>query len=101
MEEELPGDQVCPQGHPAVTCRVEYPVDDVQVLISPAARVVDAEKGQRTLNDRFYLSLLDKTGAEVLSSREHFDWDEALKLATFFKGKSIEQARSWWTRRSL
>ena len=100
-EEELPADQVCPVGHVAVTCRVEYPVDDVQVLISPAARVVDPEKGQRVLEDRFYLSLLDKTGTEILSSREHFDWNGAIKLASFFKGKSVEQARSWWTRRNL
>jgi len=100
-EEESPADQMCPHGHVAVTCRVEYPVDDVQVLISPAARVVDPEKGQRTLNDRFYLSLLDKAGAEVCYSREHFEWEEALKLASFFKGKSVEQARSWWMRRNL
>ena len=100
-EEELPADQVCPQGHIAVTCRVEYPVEDVQVLISPAARIVDAERGQSTLNNRFYISLLDRAGAEILSSREHFDWDEAIKLASFFKGKSVEQARSWWARRSL
>ena len=100
-EEEWPVDHVCPEGHVAVTGRVEYPVDDVQVLISPAARVVDPEKGQRTLNDRFYLSLLDKTGIEILSSREHLDWDEAIELASFFKGKSVEQARSWWTKREL
>jgi hypothetical protein len=85
----------------AVTCRVEYPVEDVQILISPAARVVDPEKGQRTLNDRFYVSLLDRTGAEILASRESFDWGEAVKLASFFKGKSVEQARIWWDRRNL
>jgi hypothetical protein len=51
-EDEQPSDLICPEGHPAITGRVELPVDDVQVLISPAARVVDQVKQQRILNGR-------------------------------------------------
>lgn len=98
-ELELPEDQICPRGHAAVTCRIERPVDDVHVLLSPAARIVDDVKGQRILNDRYLLSLLDKAGAELCSSQENYSWDEVVKLAFLFKGKSVEDALRWWARR--
>jgi hypothetical protein len=98
-EPECPEDQLCQEGHAAVTCRIEKPVDDVQVLLSPAARIVDDVKGQRILNDRYLLSLLDKTGAEPCSSQENYSWDEVVKLAFLFKGKSVEDALRWWGRR--
>lgn len=98
-EPERPEDQLCQEGHAAVTCRIEKPVDDVQVLLSPAARIVDDVKGQRILNDRYLLSLLDKTGAELCSSQENYSWDEVVKLALLFKGKSVEDALRWWSRR--
>jgi len=98
-EGELAGDNICPYGHAAVTCRIEYPVDDVQVLLSPAARIVDNVKAQRTLDDRYYISLLDKRGVELSFSKEHYSWDEVVKLAFLFKGKSIEAALLWWRRK--
>src|SRR3954467_4069089 len=70
-------DGVCPQGHPAITCQVEYPVDDVQILISPAARVLDARTEMRTLDGRYYISLLDSSGKQICASRQHYDWDQA------------------------
>jgi hypothetical protein len=98
-EAEQHADSICPEGHPAITCQVEFPVEDFQVLISPAARVADQRKEQRILDGRYYLSLLDKTGTEVRASKMHYDWDAVVKLATFFKGKSVEQALIWWARR--
>src|SRR5262245_27707808 len=56
-DNEQPSDLICPEGHPAITGRVEFPVDDVQILISPAARVVDQPTQQRVLDGRYYLSL--------------------------------------------
>jgi hypothetical protein len=98
---ELPSKLFCPHGHAPVTCSVEYPVEDVQILISPAARIVDSAKGQRVLDGRFHLSLLDRAGATVVTSRDHFDWDAVVKLAAFFRVKSLEQAQSWWLKRNL
>jgi len=100
-EKEHLSDSICPEGHDAVTCNIETPVDDVQVLISPAARIVDQVKKQRILNGRYYLSLLDNAGSEICSSKHDFDWDTAIKLASFFKDKSSEQALHWWRRREL
>jgi hypothetical protein len=100
-EDEQPSDMICPEGHPAVTSRVESPVDDVQILISPAARVVDSLKGQRILEGHYYLSLLDKNGREICASKEHFDWDTVIKLAAFFRKRSVEFALAWWKKRDL
>jgi hypothetical protein len=73
----------------------------VQILISPAARVIDRVRRQRILDRRYYLSLLDKSGTELCASRDHYDWDTAVKFAAFFKDKSIEQALAWWAKRNL
>jgi hypothetical protein len=73
----------------------------VQILISPAARVVDQLRRQRFLDGRYYLSLFDKNGAELCASKEHYDWDTVVKLAAFFKDKAIEQALAWWAKRNL
>ena len=100
-EDEQASDLICPEGHPAITDRVELPVDDVQILISPAARVVDQLKRQRILDGRYYLSLLDKNGKELCASKEHYDWDAVVKLSAFFTDKAIEQALAWWAKRNL
>ena len=100
-EDEQPSDSICPEGHPAVTCRLEFPVDDVQILISPAARVVDPLKAQRSLDGRYYLSLLDSNGIEICASKERFDWDAVVKLAAFFRKKSVEFALTRWKKRDL
>ena len=100
-EDEQSSDMICPEGHPAITCHVELPVDDVQILISPAARVVDQVRRQRILDGWYYLSLLDKTGKELCASKEHHDWVSVVKLAAFFRAKSIEQALAWWAKRNL
>lgn len=100
-EVEQPADTLCPEGHPAVTCREELPVDDVQILISPAARIVDPLRKQRILDDRYFLSLLDKAGGELCATKENYDWEAIVKFAAFFKGKSREQALAWWSKRGL
>jgi hypothetical protein len=100
-EDERPSDSICPEGHPAITCRVEPPVDDVQILISPAARIVDPLRAQRVLDGRYYLSLLDKSGREICASKEHYDWDAVVKLAAFFRKRSVELAWAWWKKRDL
>lgn len=100
-EKEQPSDCICPEGHPAITCRVELPVEDVQILISPAARVTDQITRQRVLDGRYYLSLLDRAGIELCASSGHYDWNTAVKLSAFFKDKSVEQALAWWEKRKL
>jgi hypothetical protein len=65
-EDEQASDLICTEGDPAITGRVELPVDDVQILISPAARVVDQLRRQRILEGRYYLSLLDKNGKRCI-----------------------------------
>ncbi|TWB87583.1 hypothetical protein FBZ93_121144 [Bradyrhizobium macuxiense] len=98
-EDEHASDLICPEGHPTITCQIELPVDDVQILISPAARVVDQLRRQRTLDGRYYLSLLDKNGKELCASREDYDWDAVVKLSAFFRDKGTEQALAWWAKR--
>lgn len=83
-----------------MTCEVELPVDEVQVLISPAARLGKMKK-HRVCDGFYYLALLDRTGKELCSSAESYEWEKVIKLASYFKGKSVEHALEWWRKRRL
>ncbi len=99
-EAESPEDVNCPEGHEAVTCNEEEPADEVQIVLRPAARVVDRAKGQLGLEGRYWLVLLDRAGAELCSSTAHYSWEQAIRLAELFRGKSPDRALQWWNRRS-
>jgi hypothetical protein len=90
----------CPEGHKAITCNEELPADEVQVLLRPAARIVDPVIGKLWLTGRYYLVLLDRADQELCVSREHYTWDELIRLASQFRGKSETVAMDWWNRRA-
>ena len=96
---ERPEDTRCPEGHEAITCQVEEPADEVQILIQPAARIVDPVKRQVVEQNKFRLVLLDRTGAELRRSSETYSWDEVIKMSALFRGKTAEHATKWWDRR--
>jgi hypothetical protein len=98
---EVEGDLFCPAGHDAVTCSEEMPADEVQVLIRPAARIVDRVTGNVALAGRYYLVLLDQGDSEICASSNDLSWDDAVKLATLFKGKDTPRALEWWRRKGL
>lgn len=97
---ERPDDTRCAEGHEAVTCNEAEPTDEVQVLLRPAARVVDRVKGQRALDDRYWLVLLSREGQELRKSSKHYAWDEAVSIGKLFRGKDPTRAMEWWARRS-
>ena len=99
-EPELEEDLRCPHGHEAVTCEEEQPADEVQTLLRPAARIVDRVTGQTSDSGRYFVVLLDRADRELCTSIQHYSWDEAIKLAGLFKGKSASRALDWWKRRS-
>jgi hypothetical protein len=99
-EPERKEDTYCPEGHEAVTCKEEQPADEVQVLLRPAARIVDRVKGQVALSGRYWLLLLDRFDKTLCVSSRDYSWDEAVRLAGLFKGKDHVQAMEWWSRES-
>ena len=99
--EEAASETVCPEGHEAVTCNEELPADEVQVLVRPAARIVDRVTGAVAASGRYYLVLLDRNDRELCASSEHFSWQEAVKLAGLFRGKDANRALEWWRRKRL
>lgn len=92
---------LCPEGHEAVTCNEELPVDEVQVLVRPGARIVDRVTGMASHSGRYYLVLLDRADRELCTSSELFSWEEAVQLAGLFKGKDASRALEWWRRKGL
>ena len=98
---EKPEDAICPEGHAAVTCSEQPPADRVQILIRPAARVVDKVSTRIWYSDRYYLLLIDRADCELRVSAQHYTWDEALELAVIFKDAEEQHALELWTQHNL
>lgn len=98
---EAAADVVCPHGHEAVTCNEALPADEVQVLLRPAARIVDRVTGLVRHEGRYYVVLLDRGDQELCVSNEHYPWDDAIKLAAQFRGKDAQRALAWWRRKPV
>ncbi|RMG95521.1 MAG: hypothetical protein D6705_13455 [Deltaproteobacteria bacterium] len=99
-EPEFAQDVQCPEGHEAVTCNEEVPADEVQIVLRPAARIVDRVTGQVWYAGRYYVVLLDRADQELCASRKHYTWEEATKLAEMFKGKDESRALDLWRRKA-
>ncbi len=76
-----------------------FPADEVQILIRPAAMIVDERKGQVSLTNRYYVVLLDRADQELRVSPEYYPWDRAMQLAGIFHGKDAKKALEWWERK--
>jgi len=92
-------DTVCPKGHEAVTCRIELPADEVQVLMKPAARVADRVTKEVVDSGLYWLVLLDRGGQELLRSTKKYSWEGVVALAGLFRGKDPDTAKKWWDRK--
>lgn len=97
--DELAVHTLCPVGHEAVTCSVEEPADEVQIVVRPAARLVDPVRQQLVDEGRYLLVLLDRRGEEMLRSVNRYSWDEVVGLGRLFRGKSAQRARELWEKR--
>jgi len=98
-EPEDPKDTHCGEGHEAVTRTDEEPADEVQVLIRPAARIIDKVTQKRGMEGRYWLVLLDRANIELLRSSAHYSWDEAVAIGKLFQGKGVSRALEWWERK--
>jgi hypothetical protein len=96
---ERPEDTHCFAGHEAVTRRVEEPVDEVQVVIRPAARIVDRVRQQVAGAGTYRLVLLDRTGKELVHSDMAYSLESVSSLARLFAGKAPSAALALWARR--
>jgi hypothetical protein len=95
-EPEHDEDAQCAFGHEAVTRTDQIPVDEIQVLIRPAARIVDSITGQVGLEGRYWVVLLDPSDGELRRSSRHYVWEEAVQLARVVRGKDERSAVEWW-----
>lgn len=98
-EPERVEDTCCPEGHEAVTCQEDEPADEVQVLLRPAARIVDKAKGQISLERRYWVVLLNRSDEELCRSAKDYSWNEAVALGNLFGGKDEARAMQWWAKK--
>src|SRR5688572_26726715 len=80
-------DRFCLEGHEAVTCNEQLPADRVQLLLRPAARIVDRVRGTIWYGERYYVALFDRADRELRTSEKQYTWEEAIALAAVFKDR--------------
>ena len=91
---------MCEYGHPVITISKEPAVDEVEITIRPAARIVDEIKRQVLLQGRYWLVLSSQVSDEQLVSSQSYVWKETLVLAERYRGKTFAEAKLEWERRA-
>lgn len=92
-------DPRCCDGHEAVNEACYLPADEVQVLLRPVAWV-SKQDGNAAISGgarTYKLVLLDRADCELLESAADYGWDEAVKIAQRFRGKTSKEATKWWS----
>lgn len=97
---EMPGDNVCPEGHEAVVLRKQPMLDMVQIAIRPAARIVDSVKGQVGHEYEYYLVVTDLHGDAERMSRKPLAWHDVKASLDRFRTQpdkpgTVTPARAW------
>jgi hypothetical protein len=92
----VPEDRICPFGHESVTLQKWRPIDLVQIMLKPAAVLVDTFTNQIQYEKEYWLILSDIEDIEKLVSSRPYLWREVLSLAEKFQGRSKASAWELW-----
>ena len=95
MDVMLPSVEACPFGHQAVTLIKERPVDDVQITMRPAARIVDEIKGQVAWKGKYYVVISTFGSSSELVSRNVYAWEDACLFARKFEGRTFDWVKKF------
>lgn len=93
LDEDAEVPEVCPEGHEAVTLKKMPPVDQVQVTIRPAGRLVDPVKGQYAFENKVQVIVSDMQGSWEYRSQQFYSWREAEAVARMFEKRSLAQSK--------
>lgn len=90
----LPNENVCTQGHEAVTCSRQQLLDRVELRIRPMARIVDQATKRTGGEYEFALVLANLHTGEEFTNYRVYSFAEILKLSEGFKGMSFNAAKT-------
>jgi hypothetical protein len=81
----------CPEGHEAVICCKEPPIDQVQVTIRPAGRIVDKVTKKSAGDRQVWIVVSDIQGCWEYQSQKIYSWREAEKIVRLFECCPLER----------
>ena len=93
LDEEAAVPEECPEGHEAVTLTKMPPIDQVQITIRPAGRLVDAASGRYAFENKVQIVVSDIQGAWEYQSQQFYSWREAESVVRMFEKRSLAQAK--------
>ena len=83
----------CSEGHEAVTCTKQLPIDQVQVIIKPAGRIADRVTKQPMFERQVWVIVSDIQGSWEYQSRKNYSWREAEQILRLFESCPLEKAK--------
>lgn len=88
-------EKICSEGHPAVT-ESRYPaVDQVEIRLRPAGRIVNPQRSRtrQTLHENKYFLVLSTVGGrDETVSEKVYDWRTVLGLMERFQGRPVAES---------
>ena len=93
FEEEADISMQCSEGHEAVTCSKQLPVDQVQIKITPAGRIADTITKKPTFERQVWIVVSDIQGSWEYQSQKIYSWREAEQIVRLFECCPLEKAK--------
>lgn len=93
FEEDAVLPTICTEGHEAVQISKYPPIDQVQVSIRPAGRIVDQVKGQVHYERHAWVVIESLSGDWSYTTKKMYIWREAEKIIRLFERSSIDGAK--------
>ena len=90
------GDDICPEGHKAVTLSRKSPVNKPILALVPAGFVDPAITDLTYHEHDYYVTIADMEGAHTLRSRSTYGFREALEFLKHFEDLAWNQALYLW-----
>lgn len=91
LDEEAEVPDVCPEGHEVVTRSKMPPIDQVQITIRPAGRLVH---GRPVGENKVQVIVSDIQGTWEYRSQQLYSWREAEAVVRRFEKRSLAQAKA-------
>jgi hypothetical protein len=93
FEEDADIPMQCTDGHEAITCSKQAPIDQVQVTIRPAGRITDSVRHQTAFERYVWIIVSDIQGTWEYRSNKVYSWREAEQLIRLFESCTLDKAK--------
>jgi hypothetical protein len=97
-DEEKPEEVFCPEGHEMVMRFRHNVIDDAQITLRPAGRIINSITQQESKRGRYYVVISSQNSDEEFVTDVTYRWEEACAFARKFDKRAFSWVQKYWSK---